>query len=81
MTLESRIAAVMADWADAGDDLPEEMKIIRELQLREASLRKALKYLFDETALVIFSNGQHDVSDFGGYAAARTALAAKEEAA
>ncbi|HZZ82026.1 MAG TPA: hypothetical protein VFE62_26235 [Gemmataceae bacterium] len=30
MTLQSRIHAVMAEWADAGDDVPEELKIIRE---------------------------------------------------
>ena len=29
--IEHRIAAVMAGWADAGDDVPEQLKLIREL--------------------------------------------------
>lgn len=32
MKLDNRIHAVMNGWADAGDDVPEELKIIRELR-------------------------------------------------
>lgn len=32
MNQASRIAAVLAEWADAGDDVPEELKLIRELR-------------------------------------------------
>ena len=32
MSIGTRINVEMAEWADAGDDVPEELKIIRELR-------------------------------------------------
>lgn len=42
-------------------------------ELRE--VRESIKYLADETMLVSFSGGKHDLSDFGGLAKAKQALA------
>ena len=49
MSLENRIHAVMAAWADAGDDVPEELKLIRELRAQRDELRDALDYLLTQT--------------------------------
>jgi hypothetical protein len=45
MNMDIRINAVMAGWADAGDDVPEELRLIRELRAANGELADALRNL------------------------------------
>jgi hypothetical protein len=52
--INARIAGLNAEWADAGDDVPEELKIIRELQSHLAAKNITARSLLNGIQKAIF---------------------------
>ena len=69
MKLANRIHAVMDGWADAGDDVPEELKIIREQ-------REQIHTLLDicKRAQIDYRGMAHTFQNYGFNASAMEAM-------